>query len=158
MTPPCSASQRSLLVTVVSLSLLVSACVRRSEIFFADLGSACPAPEGHTGYLGDPMTFEAGDAIVITVIHDACLSSSCDVDRHMTCEVTLDGTQLLVHSEGGYIERDGYVTCTDDCGWLQAECTSPPLPAGDYVILHGDDEVQLTIPSTVSGLCDLFYL
>ncbi len=144
----------SLVVIVLSLGLHTSACVRQSEVFFEDIGALCPTPTNHTGPYDATMVFEAGETITFTVAYEECLSSSCDINREMSCEVVTDGTQIMVHSQGSYTERDGHVSCTEDCGLLETECTSEPLPAGDYIIVHGEDHIPLTIPSSVQGLCD----
>jgi len=150
------------LVAVVALALglgvLTSACVRHSEVIFEDTGALCPVPEGYTGSLDATMVFEAGGAITFRVAYEGCLSSSCDINREMSCEVVTDGTEIVVHSQGRFTERDGLVSCTEDCGLLEAECDSGPLPAGDYVIVHGEDRFPLTVPSAVQGLCEAPYL
>lgn len=76
-----------------------------------------------------------------------CLSSSCDVDRSMTCSV--DGlavtsiarwTSLAATSQG----------CTDDCGIISAICETEPLAAGTHVVTFGGESIALTVPSTAS--------
>jgi hypothetical protein len=144
-----------ILVAIVSVGLPGTACVRQSQVFFEDIGALCPAPTDHTGPYDATMVFEVGGTITFTVAYEECLSSSCDINRDMSCEVITDSTQIVVHSQGSFTERDGYVSCTEDCGFLEASCTSAPLPAGNYVIVHGDDRIPLTIPSSVEGLCEV---
>jgi len=142
-------------VAVILWGLCGVGCVRQSEVIFEDIGALCPVAHDHTGPYDATMVFAAGESITFTVAYEQCLSSSCDINRQMSCEVVTDGTQIVVHSQGSFTERDGYVSCTEDCGMLAAECTSEPLPAGDYVIVHGEDRTPLTIPSSVQGLCEV---
>ncbi len=141
-------------VAVIMGGLCGTGCVRQSEVIFEDLGALCPSPADHTGPYDATMVFAAGESITFSVAYEQCLSSSCDINRQMSCEVVTDGTQIVVHSQGRFTERGGYVSCTEDCGMLAAECTSEPLAAGDYVIVHGEDRIALTIPSSVQGLCE----
>ncbi len=145
------------LILVIALGLVLGACVRQNEVIFEDQGALCAMPDGYSGPYDATMLFESGDRITIRVAYEGCLSSSCDVNRHMSCEVVTDGTTLVVHSQGGFTEREGSVSCTEDCGFLEAECSSSPLSAGEYIIVHGDDQLPLTVPSSVQGLCDAPY-
>jgi hypothetical protein len=80
--------------------------------------------------------FEAGAPVTVGVELDECLSSSCDVDREAFCEVEVGAGEIVVHAEFGWTDT-GDSTCTTDCGSLVAECTSAPLPAGDYEVRFG---------------------
>jgi hypothetical protein len=92
----------SMILIVLSLGLHTSACVRQSEVFFEDMGALCPTPTNHTGPYDATMFFEAQETITFTVAYQECLSSSCDINREMSCEVVTDGTQLVVHSQGSF--------------------------------------------------------
>ena len=83
----------------------------------------------------------------VTVTMDGCLSSSCDRNAEGTCEATLDGTTIEVHSAFSYETATGDVECTTDCGYLEAECTVGPLPAGTYTVVHGAGTETFEVPT-----------
>jgi hypothetical protein len=39
------------------------------------------------------------------------------------------------------------------CSGLRAECSSDPIPAGEYAIRYAEAEAPLTIPSTGPPIC-----
>ena len=80
--------------------------------------------------------FEAGAPITVGVELEDCLSSSCDVDREGFCEVEVGAGEIVVHAEFSWANT-GDSMCTSDCGTIVAECTSAPLPSGDYEVRFG---------------------
>lgn len=97
----------------------------------------------------------AGDApLTLSVSTAACLSSACTRQRRASCSVVLSGSELFVSSHFRWEERGAYPnSCTDDCLTLRAQCETPPLPAGSYVVRHGDDAFTLQIPGRLPSSC-----
>jgi hypothetical protein len=122
---------------------------------FKDQGKICLFPEGGGpgNTFAPPMsvTFSADRGLSITVQTPTCLSGSCDKDRQAACTATVNGQVIIVTSNASW--RTEGPTCTLDCGALVANCTTPPLPAGTYLIQHGAQSVPVTIPSSVAPPC-----
>lgn len=91
------------------------------------------------------------------VTANACLSSSCDLDRRATCTVTRSGDVILITSRFGWVSGSGDADqlCTADCSELTATCSlDEALPDGTYTVRHGDDEATLVVEDGVPGdLC-----
>jgi hypothetical protein len=118
---------RSSLV-LVSLVLL-GACTTEED--HVDEGAACVA-----GEVGQPHD--------VSVDFGLCTSSSCDQVEHASCTATLEGTTLTIEATARIRSKDGQ--CTLDCGSVTAGCQTPPLPAGVYTLVYGEDSVELTVP------------
>jgi hypothetical protein len=97
------------------------------------------------------VSFQADRPAHITVQAPTCLSSSCSHDPRATCVAALRGNVIEVTSDASY-RQEGTV-CTDDCGALVADCTTPSLPAGTYQVRHGSQTFSLTIPSMIAPPC-----
>jgi hypothetical protein len=100
-----------------------------------------------------PITLEASKPIVVTVVYDSCLSG-CANDLEGTCTVERDGNKLVVHSEFSY--DDGKIpgaSCPSVCVPLSAQCSSGPLEAGSYTIVHGVRTMSLSLQSTLTTTC-----
>lgn len=99
---------------------------------------------GEDPRLDAPQSFMA-DLPVFVQVHlvNECLSSSCDVDRSMTCSV--DGLEVTSVARW---RRLGETACTDDCGILSALCQTEPLAPGTHVLTFGGESIALTVPST----------
>jgi hypothetical protein len=116
-------------------------------------GSVCARPAGAPAEpLACPLfEFEADDTLALEVDFGICLSSSCDHDERANCKATVEGSLITVTSEGSYV-HDGD-ECTDDCGFLVAECEVGPLPAGDYEVAYAGETLALTLPSSQARVC-----
>lgn len=116
--------------TIVLLgSMLLGACATEEDL--VDQGMAC-------------VSGEAGQPHDVSVDFGVCKSSSCDEVLHASCSATLEGTTLTVEATARIRSKDG--PCTEDCGSVTAECETPPLPAGEYTLVYGEDSVALTVP------------
>lgn len=81
----------------------------------------------------------------VAVAFDTCLSSSCDTLRESGCALTRAGSTLTLVSHARIESKGG--RCTTDCRSATARCISAPLPAGDYILVHGDETHELALPS-----------
>ena len=78
---------------------------QKTTTTLTDVGTACLASD------------------TIQVDFETCLSSSCDTLVSATCTAELQGDTVVVHAEA-VIESEGN-ECTDDCGFVSAECALP---------------------------------
>jgi hypothetical protein len=151
----------------ISISLFLAfamapalACSQKGETFtFQNQGELCLFPEAETdGNPGSafgattPRDYLADQSVNVAVVFAGCLSSSCDVDRTASCSVQAAGADLRVTSEGSF-RTTGASTCTTDCGYLIARCTTPALAAGSYTFRHGDLSLPIQIPSSGPPPC-----
>ena len=145
---------------VVVLSLGLGACgvtePGGTDHSFKDQGRICLFPEGaQPGQVFLPPTMSASygadRGLVIMVQAPECLSGSCDKDRRAECSASVMGQVIVVTSTASF--RTEGKTCTLDCGSLTATCTTPPLPAGTYLIQHGGKTLPLTVPSSTVPPC-----
>lgn len=139
------------------LMLAATACDATGTVHeFRDEGKICAFPgseaNGVPGFDNNQRSYREGEAVAIAVQFPTCLSSSCSTDRQADCTVSLNGSTLHVTSSGSFRQRTTGA-CTDDCGFLIARCTTPPLPAGVYTVEHGGASTTLTIPSTAAPAC-----
>lgn len=140
---------RSLTTLFFALGLGTSllACANETKITtYENEGRICVNAHpmmGETGELG------AGEKALIRVHMHECLSSSCDRLLHVECAVELIDGVLVLESSGAVEDLRGPRTgCTDDCGFMVAQCETPPLAEGEYTLRHGDREITLSVPST----------
>jgi hypothetical protein len=138
------------LTSVLTSALgLLAACSSEdgTRTVHADAGRLCAAAPGVELGFGEPparSSYPADTALTIAVwLPGECLSSSCDTERKLDCSVTRDGDRLVVRSELAWTSFGG--ACTADCGLPLARCQTPPLPAGDYVIVHGTRTASLSV-------------
>lgn len=116
-------------------------------------GVACVSPTNSFPEGG--KQFEAEAPLYAFVTLRECLSSSCDTERDARCTVDIEGDAIVIESEGGYTDESGLGrSCTSDCGVLMATCqTAGPVPAGEYVLVYGGEELSLTVPSLTGAYC-----
>lgn len=97
---------------------------------------------------------DAGDdqPLHVGVVFPTCLSSSCDAALDESCTVTREGTSLRVVSSARVRSLGPGHACTDDCGFLIAQCKSPPVPAGTYTVRYGDKSKRVTLPAAPTNL------
>ncbi len=114
------------------------------------------APVRPTRFADTTSTFNyaAGSPLDIVVVFDGCLSSSCDGRREASCTLTETSsrsfrmTSLLQWTD---FRGDG-LDCTDDCGFLEARCTTSTLAAGQYSVeLDGAQTVEFEVGSITIG-------
>lgn len=122
-------------VPLVALLLMPSCVGPWDTVAFEDEGELCFA--------------ERGGGVSIEVTAPGCLSSSCSRDVAAECSATLEGTRIEVTSSISWEEKQRG-TCTLDCGIAMASCGLDALPAGTYTVVHGEDEVELTVPVVAS--------
>lgn len=139
--------------------LLVAGCPTDPagrDITLDDPGRLCVVPESETPTFDfDPTTMRSymtGGRIKAVVDLSVCLSSSCDVDRSATCEITAMGTGVTVTATVGWT-RTGADACTLDCGRPRPACTSAPLPAGTYTLRYAGKSTMFDVPSTRDAPC-----
>jgi len=139
---------RVLVVSVAASSLTACWSGASSE----DDGAICV---GAAQLQGTRRVQLASDApFTLSVSTSACLSSACTRNRRASCSVVLSGSELFVSSHFHWEERGAYPnSCTDDCVALRAQCETPALPSGTYVVRHGDDAFTLQIPGQLASSC-----
>ena len=138
---------RALLATVAACSLTACWSGASSEDHGAICIAALPESTGAVRLASD-ATF------TLSVSTSACLSSACTRSRRASCSVVLSGSELFVSSHFHWEERGAYPNgCTDDCVALNAQCETPALPSGTYVVRHGDDAFTLQIPGQLASGC-----
>jgi hypothetical protein len=96
----------------------------------------------------------SADQLLARVALDECLSASCDTRRMAECRLSLEGDTLRVESLLRY--RSSGNDCTNDCGWLTADCSMPLPPIGTYRVEHGDHVGTLTLPLSAGTGLSLF--
>jgi hypothetical protein len=113
-------------------------------------GLSCGGPDEETiTELSIGCLDATADEVVVHVMFETCLSSSCDTLESAECTLepegdglTVTGTAVVTHSR----RRD----CTADCGLVEATC-SAPAPSTPYVVSDGDRGVLVSdgdLPAT----------
>lgn len=155
MTDLANSARPWLLPALASLPLLLATGCRGEHVELRDEGTLC------LGSSDEPPRWHSTDAPVEAVreggvlhVHvlEACLSSSCDIDRRAECEVRQEGAVLTVRSRLRWTTGASR-GCTDDCGVLAAHCESPPLAAGTYTVRHGTSERTVEVPGNIALPC-----
>jgi len=96
-----------------------------------------------------PVTFADNTAFSI-IVDLSC--RPCAEELQVGCSATLQDD--LVTLESFVIAPTGFDYCGDDvCDSLFAECQTPPLPDGHYRVVHGDQILELDVPSTTANTC-----
>ena len=92
----------------------------------------------------------------VEVYQGGCMSSSCDRNEVASCTATLDGTTITVTSSFSWETATSGVDCTDDCGFLIAECDlASALDDGVYTLVHGSETTTISLPDD-GGDCEDF--
>jgi hypothetical protein len=141
------ALNRWLLIGFVSLTGPACGFGATQTITYEDEGRICINAQPHMREVG---TVLAGEVATVFVHMHGCLSSSCDRLLYAECRVELNDGVLRVFSTGAVEDLRGrnVVACTDDCGFMVAQCSTPELAEGEYILVHGEVERTLTVPST----------
>lgn len=79
----------------------------------------------------------------ITVVAPTCVGGEV-ADPQGTCDAVLDGAVITLTSSLTWKEHSG--GGADFCAFVNAMCTVPALPAGDYTLVHGTTSTPLTFP------------
>lgn len=137
------------LLTIAIMTFPLFACGER--VSYENEGALCAfASDPDPFFTTTTQDLVAGAPVEMMVVMDSCVSSSCTSDITTGCEVSLDGDRILVTSAGSYNDDTGSLGgCTDDCRAVFATCSTPPLAAGSYTVVHGADTMQLDIPATL---------
>jgi hypothetical protein len=135
------------------VALLQGSCGVMSweERELAGEGSLCLSAEA-TPFGEMPVRLEADAPLRITVNAPLCLSGSCSRNRRGSCHVALQGHELVVASEFSWEEKTRG-SCTEDCNSIAASCASPPLPPGEYMVIHGGEQHGIMVPSVRAQSC-----
>jgi hypothetical protein len=123
-----------------------AACGLADELLeFRDEGAVCVGARVG-GVTGGPLIVDEPAPVWVTF--PTCLSSSCSQIESTECEVTLEDGDLVIRSHGVVRDTRGRGGgCTDDCGFLVAECFTPALAEGTYTVRHGDETFEVVGPS-----------
>ena len=102
-----------------------------SSTEYRDNGVACVAQD-------------AADPEAEVFVFSNCHTGSAYNVEH-SCSVRVDGDRLVVHSTTSY---DTPHETTDDCEFEQTHCTVT-APAGDYLLVFGEEELEVTLPNDI---------
>lgn len=137
-------------------ALAIGACSGETPHHYHDQGRLCIYPPGSHGDptigAGVSYAYPADVALDVVVAFKGCLSGSCSRDTVTSCSVAEVDGELRVTSDGSYVDL-GKDSCTLDCTYFQATCTTPVLAGGDHLLRHGADTLSLTLPSSRQVLC-----
>jgi len=87
-------------------------------------------------------------------VRSQCLSNSCITHRTSKCAVKREGSNLLVTSELSWLgPADLRQRCSEDCNYVEAACTTEPLPPGAYTVFLGSQKTAITLPSHRDERC-----
>jgi hypothetical protein len=117
------------------------------------LGAAAEA-DGGEGGVPAGVDLAAGQPLAISV-RSPCLSNVCATERTSKCTVKRDGDRLVVASELSWVGPEELGRpCPQDCTFLEAQCKTEPLPAGDYQVVVGEQVTAVKLPSHLAVRCD----
>jgi hypothetical protein len=135
-----------LLVSLAAIPVL-AAC--GALVSLEDQGTACvvgtPLMESQNGEGPDVTTYEADAPVTINVVLEDC-ASGCVEDIEASCSVELAGTTLSVSASASYREPSGIGACPDVCVVIDAQCTSPALPAGTHTVEYAGMSTTFDVP------------
>lgn len=122
------------------------------EVNLDNTGLACLTTSGEWPEGG--QVFEADQSVTVVVRFDDCLSSSCDTNRQGSCDVEVSADRIVISSQGSYTDESGAgSSCTDDCGVFDVTCDTGPIPEGEYTLVYGSEEIDLSIPGPTGNYC-----
>lgn len=123
-----------------SATILVLGCDASPDHEAFDTGEVC-------------LTSAEADApLTVRVTLEDCISACVDNEIE-TCSITVEGNRLKLTSEFSYDEADEDEICIAVCNAQQATCSSEALPAGEYVLEHGEQSHPIAIPTTDVPTC-----
>jgi hypothetical protein len=144
------------LVVFVFAALGAASCGRDVQV--ENQGRLCVFPASDVGANGfgpvdpTPRQYVAGEPLLVSVVFDLCLSSSCSTDRMSSCTVEPSGSTFRVNASGSYREV-GSGACSADCGTLSPSCATQPVSEGTFTFTYAGGSVDLVVPSTVAPPC-----
>lgn len=113
---------------------------------------------GHSGREApdcSPVTFEADTSLSVRVDFGC---RPCADQVQVSCSATVAGDVVTIetfvaepHGQSDCVsggDEDGYA-----CDEVFAECAIPALSKGRYRVVHGEQAVDVQVPSTVAGAC-----
>jgi len=115
-----------------ALSILLG-CSDTERSVLTDEGSVC-------------LNSTASGGLSVRVQFPQCLSSSCDRSISASCTINRSGASLTIHSES-VVERQTKGDCTTDCRTVSATCALESLEAGEYTVVHGENEGSVQLPA-----------
>jgi hypothetical protein len=129
-----------------------------AEVDLVDVGHAClytdTEPDALDVFEGSApeATLAPGLTVQVKYASTECLSSSCTRNADVVCSAVVYGTDIVVYSTATWEQRQGEVTCTDDCGILDATCEVGVLKDGDHSLTLGSGgaPASFVVPSTAS--------
>lgn len=86
-----------------------------------------------------------GNTISVRAWSGYCLSSSCDTVVESGCQITRDGSRLVV--EGRATVRSESGACTTDCGMFANECQLADVAPGTYDVVLGNGSEKVVLPT-----------
>lgn len=147
-------AQAVLALAILSLAVLSLAGCEPDERRGDGEGRVCAALGIEAGHIGafpeflEPEPIFADDPVTLQVLW--YLGYARTEDTHAGCEVELDGSTIHLRSSASWNwDHEAY----DGTYELVATCTTPPLPAGSYTIVHGEQRFPLTVPSSPCHGC-----
>jgi hypothetical protein len=90
--------------------------------------------------------------LVVGAYAPHCINEACDDVPSLQCQAKLEGNTVTVHTRFVTYHKEG-ASCDKDCGVVKAACATPNLPAGEYVIQHGELAAKVKIPSVQRAPC-----
>lgn len=133
-----------------------SLAVVLSSLVLCTLAGGCSSEyeaSGVQSFCVEPVSGPDGPELEVSVVVNACLSSSCDTLVASSCGATeVDGVLQLEAT--ATIESKGN-NCTADCVGVEATCTIP-VEEGEVYVLRDDDgdEVQVEV-GVDEGACSV---
>jgi hypothetical protein len=97
-------------------------------------------------------SLRVGHAIHFGVYGPGCAAPECVRDPALQCWTEIEGNVVTLHTRYSAFENPE-ATCTSDCLAVYAQCNTPQLGKGEYVVVYGDDKWKVRVPSVVRPAC-----
>ena len=132
--------------TLALLSLALAGCAEVHE--FENVGTA--RIRGEPVSSGERYVFDFRADQPLPVEVQLGFGDGCDEHFEGSCKVRVEGQTIIITARGSYetpaSARDQ--ACPQVAIWVEANCETPPLPAGTYVVSYGlHPDAELIIPS-----------
>jgi hypothetical protein len=98
------------------------------------------------------ISLRANHVIHFGVYGPGCASPECVQDPTLQCWADVEGSVITLNARYSGREKVG-ATCTSDCASVSAQCNTPQLAKGDYVIVYGSEHWDIRVPSVVRAAC-----
>lgn len=94
------------------------------------------------------------DAPLTAYVEGHNCMSACSRHQRAHCSLSVEGRKITLTSKFDWEEPGEDKPCVLSCIKAVATCTtSTPLTVGSYTLQHGDELLELNIPSDVSETC-----